>query len=89
MIRRRGSRSTQAPTGRPMTTQGTQAAATIALIANTPACRTRIATSRIASSLTVLPRKLVVSPVHSSRKSRVASSPSLGLMAPVSFPWLQ
>ena len=45
MTRRRASRSTHAPCGRPMTSQGSHAAAVSALIANTLACKVR-ATSR-------------------------------------------
>ena len=76
MTRRRGSRSTQAPAGRPTISQGSHAAAVSTLIANTPACSTVSATRGSATLEMLLPKLLVVSPIQSSRKSRKASSRS-------------
>jgi hypothetical protein len=78
MMRRRGSRSTQAPAGRPTISH---AAAVSTLIASTLACSRVRATSGSGTTEMLLPRLLVVSPSHSSRKSRTASRCSRPLRA--------
>ncbi len=67
---RRGRRSTQAPAGSPIASQGSHAAAVSALTCKALACRVTTATSGTATPLMLVPTALVVSPVHNSRKSR-------------------
>src|SRR5215831_15542446 len=75
ITRRAGQRSTQAPAGRPMTSQGSHAAAASTPTVNVPACSTVTATSGTPTRAMALPSWLTVSPVHSSRKLRCRSSP--------------
>jgi len=72
---RRGSLSTQAPAGSPISSHGSHVIATSAVTANVPACRTVTAASGIATTAMAVPTWLTVSPDHSSRKSRCHRSP--------------
>ena len=69
MIRRRGSRSSQAPAGRPTSSHGSQAAAVSIVTANTLACGTLSATSGNATELMLVPKLLVVSRASSGTSS--------------------
>src|SRR5215469_3376435 len=75
ITRRAGQRSTHAPAGSPMTSQGSHAAAASTPTANVLACSTVTATSGTPTRAMALPSWLIVSPVHSSRKLRCRSSP--------------
>src|SRR6516164_4241609 len=91
ITRRAGQRSTHAPAGNPMTSQGSHAAAASTPTANVLACSTVTATSGTPTRAMALPSWLIVSPVHSSRKLRRRSSPPnrrcpLAPPIPCSFP---
>ena len=75
---RRGRRSTHAPAGRPTTTQGAHVAATSSATTNVPARSVVIATRGRATPVSVLPKPLTVSPIHSRRKSLCRSRPPRG-----------
>jgi hypothetical protein len=75
ITRRRGSRSTHAPAGRPISTHGSHAAATNRPTTNAPACSDTTATSGTATAETVLPSLLTVSPTQKWRRSRLISTP--------------
>ncbi|HTS99429.1 MAG TPA: hypothetical protein VMI33_22695 [Streptosporangiaceae bacterium] len=72
---RAGQRSTHAPAGSPMTSQGSHAAAASTPTASGPACSTMTATSGTPTTAIALPSWLTVSPIQSSRKLRCRSSP--------------
>ena len=74
---RQRSRSTQAPTGRPISSQGRYAVAVSRVTTNVLACRTSTASSGIATLAMVSPSWLMVSPVQNSRKSCCRSSPPI------------
>ena len=78
---RRGSRSTHAPAGRPISSQGSQAAAVSTATWKVPASRTATATRGSATVVTLLPTLLTAWPAQSSRKSRCRSSPPAGRTA--------
>lgn len=70
-----GSRSTQAPAGRPTSSHGNQATAVSSATSKVLARSVTTATSGNAVLATMLPSMLVVSPVQSSRKSLFPQSP--------------
>ena len=72
---RGGSRSIQAPAGRPMSSQGSQAAATSVLTVSVLACSTVTAISGITTTAIALPSWLIVSPNQSRRKLLCQSNP--------------
>ena len=72
---RQASRSTQAPAGKPMTSQGRYAAAVKAATVKVLACRAVTASSGIPTTAIALPIPLTVSPSHSNRKFRCHSRP--------------
>ena len=69
------SRSTQAPAGRPRTSQGRYAAAVSAATARVEACKTSAASSGIPTTAIAFPVALIDSPIHSNRKFRCRSTP--------------
>jgi hypothetical protein len=75
-------RSVHAPAGRPISSHGTHDIARSSPISKPPALSTSTATSEIATAVTVPPTLLIVSPAHSSRKSRCHSSPPRRFAAP-------
>jgi hypothetical protein len=70
-----GRRSTHAPAGSPMTSQGSQAAAVSRVTANVPACSTMTAVSGTPTTAMALPSWLMVSPSQNRAKLRCQSSP--------------
>lgn len=89
MTRRLAMRSTQAPAGSPISSQGSQVSAASALTWKVLASRIATATSGIVMIDMLLPSLLVVSPSHSNRKSRCRSAPQRllrgGCPSPESF----
>jgi hypothetical protein len=83
---RQGNRSTQAPAGSPMISQGRQADAVIAATATVLACRTVTASSGIPTTAMASPPLLIVWPIHSSRKLRCRSRPAARRTARVPGP---
>ncbi len=75
MTRRASLRSTQAPAGRPMSSQGSQAAAVSRPIQPGPASKTVTATSGTTTEVVIEPSTDTPSPTHSSRKLRL---PAIG-----------
>jgi hypothetical protein len=75
MIRRLGSRSTQAPAGNPTSSHGSHTVAARRPTARAWARRASTATRDSATVVMPFPRPLAVSPTHSKRKSRCSSAP--------------
>jgi hypothetical protein len=70
-----GSRSTHAPAGTPMMSQGSQIAALSTVTMNVLACRVSMATSGVTTMVTELPTSLILSPVQNRPKSRCRHRP--------------
>lgn len=64
--------------GSPISSQGSQAAAASRLPQKTVAWSVTAATSGMPTAVMLMPKRLVVSPIHSSRKSRWPRSPLRG-----------
>src|SRR5690349_15266235 len=75
MTGRGGSRSTHAPAGMPMTTQGSQTIAVSTVTTNVLVCRVSMATSGTTTTVTELPTSLMLSPVQNRRKFRCRHNP--------------
>jgi hypothetical protein len=75
MTGRGGSRSTHAPAGMPMMTQGSQTIAVSSVTMNVLVCRVSMATSGMTTMVTELPTSLMLSPVQNRRKFRCRNSP--------------
>src|SRR5580698_8705384 len=75
MTGRGGSRSTHAPAGMPMMTQGNQTIAVSSVTMNVLVCRVSMATSGMTPIVTELPTSLMLSPAQNKRKFRCRSSP--------------
>jgi hypothetical protein len=78
-VRRRGQRSTQAPAGRPISSQGSQLAAVSRATTPVLACRVDTATSGRATVVIAEPNPLIDSPAQNKPKFRVRSKPPAGL----------
>jgi len=75
MTGRGDSRSTHAPAGTPITTQGSQTIAVSTVTMNVLVCRVSMATSGITTRVTELPTSLMLSPAQNKRKFRCRNTP--------------
>src|ERR1700678_4742348 len=75
MTGRGDNRSTHAPAGTPITTQGSQTIAVSTVTVNVLVCRVSMATSGLTTRVTELPTSLMLSPAQNKRKFRCRNSP--------------